>query len=115
METPAEAATVARVGVLSSGGTVILLLFYAAGWANVHGGDEATLVVHDTQRASQPDPGSAGQIAGRSTDQDVEIAGLNDALQVQAGEGGPVGVHPERHLRSLTRTEGHPGETGRAA
>ena len=69
--------------------------------------------------AGQPDRTAAGQVGRRRADEHLDLPGLDDPVEVAAGEGGPVGVHAERARRrprpgsSATRAKPVSCRTGR--
>jgi hypothetical protein len=56
------------------------------------------VVIHNASWPGQQDPGLAWQVPSRPLDENVDVPGLYDALQIPTGEGCPVRMQPERDL-----------------
>jgi hypothetical protein len=67
-------------------------------------------VSYHTRGTGQAYRGPARKVGGRGTDEHLDVAGLDDALQLPSREGGPVGVHAELYLRGRAGFEPHAAE-----
>ena len=74
--------------------------------------DESAIVSDDADRSGQPYDGKTWQVYGGRTDENLDLSGLDNALEIPADEGCPIGVYREGDAGFGIWFERHPDESG---